>query len=293
MTETSQNMNEEQARKAGAFRALHAAPRIFVMPNAWNAGSACMLEAAGFEAIGTTSAGIAYGLGLPDIEGVLTRDAALAETQRIAAATVLPVSADAQNGYGDSAEAVAEAVCKLVQTGAVGASIEDYSASRGTDLYEPTHAAERIRAAVAAAEASGIDFTITARAECYLVGHPRPFEESVLRANAYREAGAHCLFVPGVRDARTIAALVREIDGPISVVMGLAGAALSVAQLEDLGVRRVSIGGSLARATFGLIRRAAAEIRERGTFGYADEQIPDDELSAFFARRSAGRSTSE
>ena len=145
--------------------------------------------------------------------------------------------------------------------------------------------AERIEAAAAAAEALPLPFTVTARAECYLVGHPAPFEESVARALSYRDAGADCLYVPGLADPETIGRLVKEVDAPINVVMGLAGGLLSVNQLEDLGVKRVSIGGSLARATFGLIRRAAEEIRDRGTFTYAEGQVPDAELCRFFAGR--------
>ncbi len=128
-------------------------------------------------------------------------------------------------------------------------------------------------------------FTLTARAECYLIGHPNPFEESVARVNMYRETGADCLYVPGIRDAETIGRLVKEVDGPVDVVMGLAGSPMSVRQLEDLGVKRVSIGGSLARATFGVIRRAATEMRDRGTFAFAEDQVPNGELCRYFAKR--------
>lgn len=279
-------MRDLQQEKGTAFSALHTANDIFVMPNAWNAGSAWMLEMAGFPAIGTTSAGIAFCRGLPDYEGVLSRNAALEETQRIAMAVNVPVSADAENGYGHDPCEVAESIRLFADAGVVGASIEDFAASFGDTLYERSHSVERIRAAKEAAVSSGFAFTLTARAECYLVGHPDPFKESVTRANLYREAGADCLYVPGVNDAETIAALVREIDGPINVVMGLAGNPLTVAELRDLGVKRVSIGGSLARATFGVIRRAAEEIKERGTFDFSQEQIPDDELCRIFAARS-------
>ena len=169
---------------------------------------------------------------------------------------------------------------------AVGASIEDYAASFGGTLYERLHAVDRIRAAREAADSLGFAFTLTARSECYLIGHPDPFEESVVRANLYREAGADCLFVPGVKDADTIESLATEIAGPTNVVMGLAGNPLSVPELKDLGVKRVSIGGSLARTTFGTIRRAAEEIRDQGTFGFAEAQVPDDELCRFFSARA-------
>lgn len=276
-----------QHKKGRLFRDLHTAEGIFVMPNAWNAGSACMLEAAGFQAIGTTSAGIAFCAGLPDYEGALTLDAALAETHRIAQAVNIPVSADAENGYGHEPEAVSDTIRLIADSGAVGASIEDFAASYGSGLYPRDHAVARIAAAKAAADGLECPFTLTARAECYLIDHPDSFAESVIRANAYREAGADCLYVPGVKDADTIAALVREIDGPINVVMGLAGAPISVAQLEDLGVKRVSIGGSLARATFGVIQRAAEELQQHGTFGFAEQQVPDSVLCAFFSGRSS------
>ena len=279
-------MNEELKRKGKLFKDLHSAEGIFVMPNAWNAGSACMLEAAGFPAVGTTSAGIAFCLGLPDYEGALNREAALEETHRIAGAVRIPVSVDAENGYGHAPEEVAETIRRVAATGAVGASIEDYAAAYGTGgLYDRALAAERIEAAAASAASLPLPFTLTARAECYLVGHPDPFRESVARATAYRDAGADCLYVPGISDAETIGRLVKEVGAPINVVMGLAGRPMSVNQLEDLGVKRVSIGGSLARATFGLIRRAAAEIRDHGTFTYAREQVPDSELCRFFAGR--------
>ncbi|MCY4608530.1 MAG: isocitrate lyase/phosphoenolpyruvate mutase family protein [bacterium] len=282
-------MDEAQKSRGIVFRDLHSADGIFVMPNAWNAGSACMLEAAGFPAVGTTSAGIAFGLGLPDYEGALTREAALEETGRISRAVRIPVSVDAENGYGHSPEEVAETIRRVAKTGAVGASIEDFAASYGTGtLYDHTLAVERIEAAVATAASLPFPFTLTARAECYLAGSANPFAESVKRATAYRDAGADCLYVPGMTDAKTIGRLVKEVDTPVNVVMGLAGNPLTVIELEDLGVKRVSIGGSLARATFGLIRRAAAEIRDRGTFTYSEQQVPDSELCQFLAGRRGG-----
>ena len=283
-------MRQDQVRKGQDFRALHDGDGIFVMPNAWNAGSAGMLEAAGFAAIGTTSAGIAFYQGLPDYEGELTREDALAETRRIAESVTVPVSADTENCYDHTPEAVGESIRLFAETGIVGASIEDFAASYGTGaLYERDLAVSRVRAAKAAADGVGFPLTLTARAECYLVNHSDAFAESVWRANAYREAGADCLYVPGVTDPETIGALVREIDGPLNVVMGLSGSPLTVRQLEDLGVKRISIGGSLARATFGVIQRAAWEMHKYGTFGYAAEQVPDGELCEFFAGRLAAR----
>ncbi len=279
-------MSEAQKLKGTVFKELHSADGIFVMPNSWNAGSACMLEAAGFPAVGTTSAGIAFSLGLPDYEGLLTRETALDETSRIVDAIRIPVSVDAENGYGHTPEEVAETIRRVADTGAVGASIEDYSAAYGTgDLYDRMLSVERIEAACAVAASLSFPFTLTARAECYLKEYPNPFEESVTRVNLYREAGADCLYVPGIKDAETIGRLVKEVDGPINVVMGLSGSPMSVQQLGNLGVKRVSIGGSLARTTFGVIRRAAEEISCNGTFSYSQDQVPDAELCRFFTDR--------
>lgn len=274
-----------QQRKGEIFRDLHTTEGIFLMPNAWNAGSAVMLASAGFSAIGTTSAGVAFARALPDYEGALSREAALEETRRIVEAVDVPVSADTEDGYGHDPAVVSETIRLFADAGVVGASIEDFSASYSDTLYDRSRAVERVHAAREAADSLDFPFTLTARAECYLIDHPNPFEESVIRANLYREAGADCLFVPGVRDAKTITALAAEIDGPINVVMGLVGNTYTVPELESFGVRRISIGGSLARATFGLIRRAAEEMRDGGTFTFAEQQVPDGDLCRLFAAR--------
>jgi 2-methylisocitrate lyase-like PEP mutase family enzyme len=275
-------MSETLHAKAQRFRDLHLADGAFVMPNAWNPGSARVLAAAGFQAIGTTSAGVTFSMGLPEYEYRVPGEFMLEEFGRIAAAVDIPVNGDLEAGYGDSPEAVARTIRRSVELGMVGGGIEDHTGDPDARLYEAEHAADRIRAAREAADASGIPYTLTARAECYLVGHPDPFAESVRRLNLYRAAGADCLYAPGTRDAETIAALVREVDGPVNVVMGLAGAAFSVDELAALGVKRISIGGSLARATFGVIHRAAREIAEAGTFGFAAEAMPEKDLSAIF-----------
>ncbi len=269
------------ADKAAAFFALHRADGAFVMPNAWNAGSAKFLAAADFPAIATTSAGIAFCLGKPDYDGSLGRDDNLAECERIAAAVPLAVSADTENGYGPAPEDAAETMRRCLDAGLAGASLEDHTYDKKAPLYAPELAAEKVRAARAAIDASGIPMVLTARAECYLVRHEDAFRESVKRLNLYREAGADCLYAPGVSDPDEIGALVEAVNGPINVVMGLAGSPLTVRQLEDLGVKRISIGGSLARATFGVIRDAAAEMLGSGTFGYAEAAVPDGEMSRF------------
>ncbi len=256
------------------------------MANAWSAGSAVLLEEAGFSAIGTTSAGIAFSHALPDYEGALSFESALVDTSAIAEAVNIPVSMDAENGYGDSPQSVFDNMKRIAVTGVVGAGIEDYSGKKDKPLYDIELAADRIRCAREAVTDLPYPFTLTARAECYLTGHPEPFRESVNRVNRYREAGADCLFVPGIRDIETIRQLVREVDGPVNVVMGLSGTPISRAELRDAGVTRISIGGSLARATFGLIRRAAREMLDDGTFEYSSQQIADDELCRLFSKLS-------
>lgn len=256
------------------------------MPNAWSAGSAALLAQAGFDAIGTTSAGIAYSHALADSEQALSFDLALEETAQIAAAIDLPVSMDSENLYAHEPEAVAANMARIIACGVVGASIEDYCGDPENPLYPVDLAVERVRAAKTACADLEYPFVLTARAECYLYNHPEAFRESVERVNRYREAGADCLYVPGIRDIETIRELVAAVDGPVNVVMGLAGAPVSLAELRDAGVARVSIGGSLARACFGLVRRAAEEMRDQGTFRFAGGQIPDAELCTLFSTRN-------
>ena len=273
--------------KAHSFYALHQAEKTFIMPNAWDAGSAVILQEAGFSCIATTSAGVAYSRALPDYEGALSLEAALEETQRIVQAVDVPVSMDAENGYGATSDAVFESMCKIAKAGVVGANIEDYSGSKAKPLYSVEEGAERIAAAREAVSKLAHPFIITARAECYLTGHPTPFAESIKRINRYYEAGADCLFVPGIKDLATIKALVQEANGPVSVVMGLSGAPISLNELEDVGVRRISIGGSLARATLGLARQAANEMLTSGTFSFSNLQIADQELCQLFGKNNS------
>ena len=285
MNEPSNKVNSgDITDKARRFKNLHAANKAFIMANAWNAGSAVILEDAGIKAIGTTSAGIAFSHALPDYKGELPFDTALIETGRIVNAVNIPVSMDAENGYGHSSESVFENMQAIALTGVVGAGIEDYTGNSDRPLYDIELASERIQSARQAVTGLGYPFTLTARAECYLTGHPEPFRESVRRVNRYYEAGADCLFVPGIMDIETIKALVDEVDGPVSVVMGLSGTPVSVAQLRQAGVTRISIGGSLARATFGLVRQAAREMLDKGTFEFSGQQIADNELCKLFSR---------
>lgn len=282
-------MTDRQA-KAARFRELHQRDGAFIMPNAWNAGSACLLAATGFEAIGTTSAGVNYANGVIDYDYRLPRSEMMAAYRRIAEAVDVPVSGDLENGYGEASEAVAETVRQSIEGGMVGGSIEDHTGDPARPLYDVELAAEWIRTAREAADASGVPYTLTARAECFLIDHPDPLKESIRRLNRYREAGADCLYVPGLRDAAAIGTLVRAVDGPVNVLMGLASATLTVSALAGLEVKRISAGGSLARAALAVVRNAAREMLEEGTFTFADRAIPDAEIGAFFAAfRSAVR----
>lgn len=220
-----------QLQRGRRFQQLHTTDSIFLMPNAWDVGSALMLASCGFSAIATTSAGVAFSLGFPDQEAAVNRETMLDRVGSIAVASPLPVSADLQSGYGVNPEQVGETITAAIRAGVVGANIEDYSGHPAQALFDRQHAVARVRAARRAADASGVPFVLTARTDAYLKGASHPFAEAVERCNAYREAGADCLFVPGASDSKTIEALVREIHGPVTVVMGLTGSPLTVSQL--------------------------------------------------------------
>jgi len=269
------------------FRELHNAKTGFVMPNAWDAGSAVLLAEAGFPAIATTSAGIAFSLGkgdhtLPDGAPSVSREQMFERIQQIAEASGVPVSGDLEDGYGAQPEAVADTIRLARDSGLAGGNIEDYD---GHNLYAESLSVERI---AAAREAAGPDFVLTARTDGQLLASPTSLADSIHRANLYREAGADCLYVPGVNDLDVISTLVKEIDGPLNVVMGLGSATLTTQALLQAGVTRISLGGSIARAALAFIRRSAEELRDQGTIGFAAGQIPQGELNELFAgiRRS-------
>jgi 2-methylisocitrate lyase-like PEP mutase family enzyme len=277
-------MNQHQ--RAQAFRALHARPRVFAIPNPWDAGSAKMLAALGFEALATTSAGLAFSLGKPDAEGVVDRDETLANVRVIVAATPLPVSADLENGFGDDPATCAQTIRLGAEAGLVGGSIEDATGRADRPIYLFDDAIERVRAAVAAARSLPFPFTLTARAENFLHG-VRDLPDTIRRLVAFADAGADVLYAPGLRSREDIGEVVRAVaPKPVNVVMGLAGASLSLAELEDLGVRRVSVGSSLARAAYGAFLRGAREIRDDGTFTFAEQAIPFAEINAMFRQES-------
>jgi 2-methylisocitrate lyase-like PEP mutase family enzyme len=263
--------------KADRFRALHLGPRILILPNAWDVASARIFEAEGFPAVATTSAGIASTLGYPDGERI-SRTEMLGMVERIARALDVPLSADVEAGYDDPV-ATARAVAK---SGAIGMNLEDVEDQRSGTLRDLAHQAEIIREI----QALSLPLVVNARTDIYLaqVGDPATrFARTVERLNAYRQAGADCLFAPGVTDRETIAGLAREVSGPLNV---LATAGIPpAAELESLGVARVSVGSGISRAALGLVRRTARELLDDGSFTAIFEgQIPYAELNNLLAK---------
>ncbi|HEX2724630.1 MAG TPA: isocitrate lyase/phosphoenolpyruvate mutase family protein [Beijerinckiaceae bacterium] len=276
------------ARRA-AFRRLHESG-CFVIPNPWDVGTARYLRHLGFKALATTSAGFSFSRGLPDADGDLPRDAALAHIAEIVAATDLPVNADYEAGYAHDAEGVAHNVRLCVETGIAGLSIEDATGDRDKPLYDLGHAVERIRAARQAIDASGADVMLTARAECHLVGHPDPLNESIRRLQAYAEAGADVLYAPGPGTRDDIKTIVDAVaPKPVNVLMSR-NVGLDVADVAALGARRISVGSSLNRAAWGAFIDAARLIADTGSFAGLDRAVAFDELNAFFRRDLKDRS---
>ncbi len=266
-----------QAEKGRAFRALHQRDRAFIIPNPWDAGTARLLAHLGFEALATTSAGYAFSVGQRD--NTIDRDQMIAHVAAIASATDLPVSADLENGFGDAPEIAAQTIRMAAAAGAAGGSIEDMQSDHS--IYQHEHAAERIRAAAEAARALPFPFTLTARAENYLVGRP-DLKDTIKRLQAYQEAGADVLYAPGLSSKDDIVAVVRSVDRPVNVLMGLQGVQLSLAELSAIGVKRVSVGSALSRAALGAFLRAVQEMREHGTFTFAGQAVSFRDLSAMF-----------
>ncbi|MCP4314525.1 MAG: isocitrate lyase/phosphoenolpyruvate mutase family protein [Hyphomicrobiales bacterium] len=260
--------------KFDAFKALHGRDGAFVIPNPWNAGSAIILQNLGFEAVATTSAGLGFSVGRLDSGDELTREDTLQNAREIVDATDLPVSADLEAGFGDRPEDCAETITLAAKTGLVGGSIEDATGRPAEPIYEFQHTVERV---AAAAEASkDLPFLLTARAENFLYGR-RDLDDTILRLQAFEKAGADVLYAPGLPDLDAIRLVCSSVSKPVNIVMGLSGATWSVAQLADAGVKRISVGGSFARAALGGFIRAANEVREHGTFNYAVEALPDAE----------------
>jgi 2-methylisocitrate lyase-like PEP mutase family enzyme len=268
-----------------SFRALHEFG-CFVLQNPWDAGSAIYLEHLGFKALATTSAGFAFAKGLPDGPAFVSRDMMLEHFREIVAETSLPVNADFQNGYADGPEEVGANVRLCIATGVAGLSIEDNTGRTDKPLYDLDFAIERIKGARAEIDKSGLRVVLTARCEAWLVGDPDPLRTSLDRLAAFAEAGADCLYAPGVSKPDEIAAIVKAVaPKPVNVLVSSNNCQLTVSQLADLGVRRISVGGALARAAWSGFIKAAKEIQEDGSFASFAELTPFGELNGLFARR--------
>jgi len=279
-----------QARDGRAFAALHAAPHGFIMPNAWDAGSAAILAAAGFPAIATTSAGIAFSLARQDY-GVTHPGLAvpledmLARCRQIVDAVGVPVNGDLEAGYGDDPDIVARTIGLAIEAGLAGANIEDRP-PREPRLYDEGLAVERIAAARAEIARRGAAFVLTARTDALVWNGDTGLADAIRRSNRYRAAGADVAYAPGAADSATVATLVGAIDGPLNVVLGLGGVEGNALALLELGVRRVSLGGAIARAALGFVRRCAAELAETGGVTFAEGQIHGAELNGLFAHQA-------
>ena len=264
--------------KRAAFRTLHESG-CFAIPNPWDIGSARYLQHLGFKAIATTSAGFAFARGLPD-NGV-PRDIVLGHIRELVDATDIPVNADFENGFADEPNDIAENVKLCGETGVAGLSIEDSTGDKAKPLYDLDYAVARIKAARAAIDKSGADIILVGRAECFLVGRPE-IKEVKRRLKAYAEAGADCLYAPGIRTREDIAAVVRAVaPKPVNALIG-GPVGLTINDVAALGVRRISVGGALARAAWGGFMRAAKDLAEHGRFDGFKDAAPHDELNEFF-----------
>ena len=268
--------------KATRFRQLHESDQLFTIANAWDAGTARLFAGLGYGALGTTSAGLAFSLGKPDAAGAVTRDEALANAAAIASATSLPVTADLESGYGAGPQEVAETFREAVGLGLAGGSIEDATADPGQPLYDIGDAVERVQAARAAIDATGSPFVLTARCECYLTGHRDALREAVTRLTLYAEAGADCLYAPGISDREELQLLVRAVPKPVNVLIGVSDATLMLKELQAFGVRRVSVGSAFARAALGAAIRAAVEVAKGGTVGFIKQAATFKEINQVF-----------
>jgi 2-methylisocitrate lyase-like PEP mutase family enzyme len=270
-----------QADKARAFRALHERKQILVMPNPWDAGTAKLLESLGYEALATTSLGLANALGVCDGEGEVSREALLANCHAIAAATSLPVSADLENGYAHTPREAARIITDAAAAGVVGGSIEDSTGNDEGPIYDFNLAVERVAAAVQAARALPFPFTLTARAENFLHGRP-DLDDTIKRLQAYEKAGADVLYAPGLRDLDTIRTVCASVGKPVNVVMSAVDPRLTVRDLEAAGVKRVSVGGLLSRLALTEFIRGARELKERGSFAWSGDALPTKDFKQIF-----------
>jgi len=274
---------KNQIEKSKEFVELHKNGNCFVIPNPWDIGSARLLQHLGFKALASTGAGFAFSQGKSDLS-INARDM-LPHLAELARATNLPISADLQNGFGDAPDDVAQTIIEAAKTGIVGGSIEDASGNTKYPIYDIGLAVERIQSAAEAAKSLGFKFMLTARAENYLYGRP-DVKDTICRLQAYQDAGADVLFAPGIQSKEDIRAIVQSIDRPLNVIMGFQGIQLTVIELQELGVTRISLGGSLARVAYGALVRAVKEVQSSGTFNYADEAISGKEMNSIFSNQN-------
>ena len=272
-----------QAEKAATFRALHARPGAFIMPNPWDTGTARLLASLGFEALATTSLGVSNSLGRPDGAGVVSRAEVIANCRTIADATDLPVNADLENGYADEPRAAAEIIRLASQAGMVGGSIEDATGDPARPIYDFTLAVERVAAAVEVARALPVPFLLTARAENLIHGR-LDLDDTIKRLQAFEKAGADVLYAPGLRDLTTIRTVVSAVKRPVNVVMSHIDPAITAAELAAAGVKRISVGGSLSRLALAAFLRGAREMKETGGFTWSRDTVTGKELKGIFAR---------
>jgi 2-methylisocitrate lyase-like PEP mutase family enzyme len=273
----------DQAEKGRAFQALHAREELFVMPNPWDVGSAKMLAAMGFEALATTSSGFAHSLGRPDMANAVSREEIIAHVRALVAATPLPLSVDLEAGYGATPADVAETARMVIDAGAAGCSIEDNSYVAAGPLYPIPEAVRRLAAARKAIDAAGVPFVLTARAECFLVRHPNPLAESIRRLVAFEEAGADCLYAPGLTTRDEIDQVIAAVERPVNVLGGYGAEPMPIADLAAARVRRVSLGGWLANAAMSAAFVAAKEVLEGGTFDFIRTARAAGSLDQMFA----------
>jgi 2-methylisocitrate lyase-like PEP mutase family enzyme len=276
-------MTASRSDKASAFRALHERPGAFVIPNPYDVGTARILAGLGFEALATTSAGCAFGLGRAD--GAITRDQALAHASAIVDATPLPVSADLENGYADAPDGVALTVRLAAEAGFCGCSIEDASGRAEQPIYEFSHAVERIAAAVEAARGLPLPFVLTARAENFLHGRP-DLDDTIRRLQAFEAAGADVLYAPGLREEDAIHTVCGALGKPVNVLAGVGPQPLTVEQLAAAGARRISLGSALSRVALGAFLAAAREIKDQGSFSFMSGAASFAEVESFMAPRA-------
>jgi 2-methylisocitrate lyase-like PEP mutase family enzyme len=269
-----------QTELGEAFKRLHLDSGAFVIPNAWDIGTARLMAHVGFKAVATTSAGFAFSRGMPD--GTIDREQMLVHLSEVASGIDLPVSADLENGYGDNPDTVAETVRLAAAAGVVSGSIEDVTKRPHDPIYGFDLAVERIAAAADAARQLPFPFTLTARADNYLVGRT-DLGDTIRRLQAYQDAGADVLYAPGLRNIDDIATVIRSVDRPVNVLMGLAGVVYTVSELAAVGVKRISVGGALTRRALGAVLASLTEINTSGTFTFTKDAISSADMNRIFA----------